>query len=66
LTSLPIEITNIPKIRSIEVEYNKLNTLPKEVEKLQKLEFLLLEGNDILEGEKKRLKKKLPNCIISF
>lgn len=66
MTSLPIEITNIPKIRSIEVEYNKLNTLPKEVEKLQKLEFLLLEGNDILEGEKKRLKKKLPNCIISF
>lgn len=43
-----------------------LKDLPKNIGKLQKLKKLGLEGNDLSETEKNRIRSALPNCEISF
>jgi Leucine-rich repeat (LRR) protein len=66
LTSLPKEICELENLRRIYLRYNKLTALPEGVEKLKKLEWLLLEGNNIPDGERERIRKLLPDCNIEF
>ncbi|HEO64892.1 MAG TPA: leucine-rich repeat domain-containing protein, partial [Spirochaetes bacterium] len=45
---------------------NQLKSLPKELGKLKALTQLNLEDNPISDKEKKRIKKLLPKCKVSF
>lgn len=63
---LPNNITKIKKLNFIDLSYNKIKTLPQSIANMKGLRKLYLVGNPIGNEEKDRIRKALPNCIISF
>ncbi len=60
------DIGKLKSLQYLDLNNNKIETFPDDIKNLIYLKNLNLIGNPISEEEKKRLKKLLPNCDISF
>ena len=65
LTKLPAEINQLPHLRELYLGENHLRSLP-DMRKLKNLEILILRGNPLPQAEIDRIKKMLPQAIISI
>lgn len=45
--SIPLKITNYPRLKFLFLSYNKIKAIPKEIQKLKNLQYLELSGNKI-------------------
>lgn len=66
LSELPKEIGELANLLYLEIGNNKLKRLPEEIKYLTNLQELHIERNMLSEGEKQRIKRLLPNCVIHF
>jgi len=66
IKELPKEIGNFSNLTKLDLWDNKIKELPKEIGNLTNLTNLNLGWNNITSSEKKKIKKLLPNCKISF
>lgn len=66
LSELPKEIGELTNLLYLEIGNNKLKRLPEEIKYLTNLQELHIERNMLSDGEKQRIKRLLPNCIIHF
>ncbi len=66
LTELPKEIGELTNLLYLDISTNKLTHLPEEIKYLTNLQELHINGNALDEKEKRRIRKLLPNCEITF
>lgn len=66
LTELPKEIGELTNLLYLDVSMNHIKYLPDEIMYLTNLQELHIYRNDLDEKEKRRIKKLLPNCEITF
>ncbi len=59
-------LKDLKTLTELDLRYNQLKTLPKELGNLKALENLDLKGNPLRDKEKAKIKKLLPKCDISF
>jgi Leucine-rich repeat (LRR) protein len=59
-------IQNLTQLISLDLGNNKLTKTPKGLEKLQKLQYLRLTGNNLNATEISKLKSQLPHTIIAY
>ncbi|NJN44550.1 MAG: leucine-rich repeat domain-containing protein [Anaerolineae bacterium] len=64
LTQIPDDINLLTHLRELYLGDNRLKKLP-EMSKLKKLEILILRGNPLPKSEIERVKRMLPNTIVS-
>lgn len=63
--SIPDEISTLRDLQIIDLSSNYyLNQLPQGLEKLPRLERIVLKDNRLNKGEIERIQKLLPNCEI--
>ncbi len=63
---VPDNITKLKKIIFLDLSYNKIKFLPNIIADMKTLRKLYLIDNPINNEEKDRIRKALPNCLISF
>ena len=66
MESLPAEIGKLVNLQELELYDNQLTSLPAEFEELENLRWLALRENAMSKEERRKVKKLLPNCDISF
>jgi|GEM_PF-2566464 hypothetical protein len=74
LGRLPPQIGELKNLWTLDLRCNRLRSLPDEISNLQNLECLYLEDiwcpdlehNRFSEEEKSRIKKLLPECLVSY
>jgi len=66
LHELPESIGNLENLENFYLEYNKLTKLPESIKNLKKLKYLNINGNQLPEEEKEKLRNALPNTEITF
>ncbi|GAA0191210.1 hypothetical protein GCM10009122_53500 [Fulvivirga kasyanovii] len=68
LTEIPPEISRLKNLVHLDLSKNKLEDLPDEIAELKNLRFLQISENPLSEDEEKqeRIRKLLPNTVISF
>jgi Leucine-rich repeat (LRR) protein len=66
LTSLPPEIGQLINLTELDLRGNELTSLPLEITQLTQLKRLDLKHNNFSKAERKRIRKRLPNCKIKF
>ena len=63
---MPESLAQLSNLQELDLSYNQLTSLPKEINQLHSLEQLYLEGNSISKEEQNRIRKMLPQCTIKF
>ena len=66
ITELPKEIGELTNLLYLEIGNNKLKCLPEEIRYLTNLQELHIERNVLSDGEKQKIKRLLPSCVIHF
>jgi Leucine-rich repeat (LRR) protein len=66
LSELPKEIGDLTNLLYLEIGNNRLKSLPDEIKYLTNLQELHVERNELSDGERQRIKRLLPNCVIHF
>ena len=59
-------ISNLQNLKTLDLSFNDLTSLPEELFTLKKLKTLDLKNNRLPASEQKKIAKKLPGCKIDF
>ena len=65
-TSLEEALKNPDLVYKLNLRGKRLESLPKEIGKLTNLKYLYLDGNQLNDTEKEKIKAALPNTKINF
>ncbi|MBI3671674.1 hypothetical protein HY249_02675 [Candidatus Azambacteria bacterium] len=67
LTGIPAEIGQLKYLESLDLSFNKIDTMPNEIENIKgNLKILNLKGNLYSQESIKEIQKKLPNTQIIY
>jgi Leucine-rich repeat (LRR) protein len=66
LSSLPESFGNLSQLKWLRLDYNQLTSLPESIANLTNLKQLILTGNPIPPAELERIRRLLPNCLVTF
>ena len=66
LTVVPDFVWSLPNLKILDLSENQLSSISKEIQKLNSLTDLWVEGNPMEKEARKKLQKQLPHCEIGF
>jgi Leucine-rich repeat (LRR) protein len=66
LNRLPDSFGNLSQLESLGLFNNQLTSLPESIANLTNLRFLNLQNNPIPPAEQERIRRLLPNCLVTF